>query len=78
MGAFAALKADGSITAWGGSDSGGAGAPTGSGHTKIYSTVGAFAAVKADGSITAWGNPNDGGTTPTVTALTAAKAPAVE
>jgi hypothetical protein len=48
--AFAALKADGSITAWGDSDSGGAGAPSGSGYTKIYSTGNAFAALKADGS----------------------------
>jgi hypothetical protein len=47
--AFAALKADGSITAWGDPDSGGAGAPSGSGYTKIYSTVQAFAALKTDG-----------------------------
>jgi hypothetical protein len=63
---FAALKADGSITAWGdsryggadtpsGSDDGGIGAPSGNGYTKIYSTEDAFAALKADGSITAWG-----------------------
>jgi hypothetical protein len=51
-GAFAALKADGSITAWGGSDWGGTGAPSGKGYTKIYSTDDAFAALKADGSIT--------------------------
>jgi hypothetical protein len=49
--AFAALKADGSITAWGDSNSGGTGAPSGSGYSKIYSTYGAFAAVKADGVI---------------------------
>jgi formylmethanofuran:tetrahydromethanopterin formyltransferase len=48
--AFAALKADGSITAWGGSGS--AGAPSSNGYTKIYSNYGAFAALKADGSIT--------------------------
>jgi N6-adenosine-specific RNA methylase IME4 len=53
----AALKADGSITAWGGSNSGGTDAPSGSGYTKIYSTERAFVAVKADGSITAWGDP---------------------
>jgi hypothetical protein len=35
---FAALKADGSIKAWGSSGSGGTGAPSGSGYTKIYST----------------------------------------
>jgi hypothetical protein len=48
-------------TAWGDPDSGGAGAPSGSDYTKIYSTVGAFAALKADGSITAWGDPDSGG-----------------
>jgi hypothetical protein len=41
--AFAALKADGSITAWGHSDQGGTGAPSDNGYTKIYSTVFAFA-----------------------------------
>jgi aryl-alcohol dehydrogenase-like predicted oxidoreductase len=56
MGAFAALKADGSITAWGYSSSGGTGAPSDNGYTKIYSTAAAFAALKADGSITAWGD----------------------
>jgi hypothetical protein len=39
MYAFAALKADGSITAWGNSYYGGSGAPDGNGYTKIYSTV---------------------------------------
>jgi alpha-tubulin suppressor-like RCC1 family protein len=53
--AFAALKADGSIMAWGGSGYGGIGAPSDNGYTKIYSTEGAFVALKADGSITAWG-----------------------
>jgi hypothetical protein len=51
----------GSITAWGGSSSGGTGAPDGNGYTKIYSTVDAFAALKADGSITAWGDSDWGG-----------------
>jgi hypothetical protein len=46
----AALKADGSIAAWG-SYADGEGAPTDSGYTKIYSTQYAFAALKADGSI---------------------------
>jgi hypothetical protein len=36
--AFAALKADGSITAWGASDKGGTGTPSDNGYTKIYST----------------------------------------
>ncbi|CAC9585911.1 hypothetical protein, partial [uncultured Gammaproteobacteria bacterium] len=52
--AFAALKADGSITVWGSSSYGGTDAPTDSGYTKIYSTRSAFAVLKADGSITAW------------------------
>ncbi len=60
--AFAALKVDGSITEWGSSDSGGTGAPSDSGYTKIYSNRSAFAALKADGSITAWGVPGFGGT----------------
>jgi hypothetical protein len=42
---------DGSITAWGASGSGGSGAPSDNGYTKIYSTEFAFAALKADGSI---------------------------
>jgi hypothetical protein len=40
--AFAALKADGSITAWGDSKYGGTGAPSDNGYTKIYSTLGGF------------------------------------
>jgi alpha-tubulin suppressor-like RCC1 family protein len=59
--AFAALKSDGSITAWGYSKYGGSGAPTDSDYTKIYSTYSAFAALKSDGSITAWGGPRYGG-----------------
>jgi hypothetical protein len=47
-------EADGSIKGWGASNAGGAGAPTDSGYTKIYSSKYAFAALKADGSITAW------------------------
>jgi alpha-tubulin suppressor-like RCC1 family protein len=62
VGAFASLKADGSITAWGNSDWGGTGAPSDNGYTKIYSTGTAFAALKADGSITAWGSSYNGGT----------------
>jgi hypothetical protein len=45
--AFAALKADGSITAWGDSKYGGTGAPSDNGYTKIYSTSVGFAAGKA-------------------------------
>jgi hypothetical protein len=52
--AFAALKADGSITTWGSLKYGGKNAPnapTEKGYTKIYSTTNAFAALKTDGSI---------------------------
>ena len=59
--AFAALKSDGSITAWGSSSEGGSGAPTDSGYTHIYSAYMAFAALKPDGSITAWGSSSQGG-----------------
>jgi aryl-alcohol dehydrogenase-like predicted oxidoreductase len=77
--AFAALKADGSIKAWGDSSYGGTGAPSTGIYTKIYSTAHAFAALKADGSITAWGASSYGGTTPSGSAaLRAAKALAVE
>ena len=61
LNAFAVLKADGSIMAWGNSYQGGSNAPTGIGYTKIYSTWSAFAALKADGSITAWGGGAYGG-----------------
>jgi hypothetical protein len=40
---IAALKADGSITAWGNASLGGTGAPSSNGYTKIYSNYGAFA-----------------------------------
>ncbi|CAB5498682.1 hypothetical protein AZO1586I_373, partial [Bathymodiolus thermophilus thioautotrophic gill symbiont] len=59
--AFAALKADGSIVAWGGSSTGGKKTPSGKGYTKIYSNTNAFAALKADGSIVAWGDSFAGG-----------------
>jgi hypothetical protein len=45
--AFATLKDDGSITAWGASWAGGTSAPSDNGYTKIYSTATAFAALKA-------------------------------
>ncbi|PID51821.1 MAG: hypothetical protein CR972_05210 [Candidatus Moraniibacteriota bacterium] len=69
--AFAALKSDGSITAWGDSAYGGNGEPTDTGYTKIYSNGYAFAAMKSDGSITAWGHGNYGGSgAPTDTGYT--------
>jgi alpha-tubulin suppressor-like RCC1 family protein len=58
--AFAALKADGSITAWGRLNAGGTGAPSDNGYIKIYSTKNAFAALKADGSIASWGSGSTG------------------
>jgi alpha-tubulin suppressor-like RCC1 family protein len=59
--AFVALKADGSITAWGAPGWGSTSAPADKGYIKIYSNEGAFTAVKADGSIRTWGNPEYGG-----------------
>ncbi len=61
FGAFAALKADGSITTWGDSDYGGDGAPTDGGYTQVFSTQYALAALKEDGSIAAWGASGSGG-----------------
>ena len=54
--AFAALKADGSITAWGNNRHGGYGEPTDNGYVTISSTNSVFAALKADGSIYGWGD----------------------
>jgi len=68
--AFAALKADGAVTAWGSSSYGGSGAPTDTGYTALYSTSYAFAAVKADGAVTAWGGSGGSGA-PTDTGYTA-------
>lgn len=42
--AFAALKADGSISAWGDAGSGGVGAPSDDGYVAIYPNVTSFAA----------------------------------
>ena len=55
--AFAALKEDGTVEAWGDSDFGGSGVPSGlSGVKAIYSSVSAFAALKDDGTVEAWGS----------------------
>ena len=63
--AFAALKSDGSVVAWGNSNLGGTTpANVSSNVVAVYSTVGAFVALKSDGSVVAWGNSNLGGTTP--------------
>ncbi len=52
-GAYAVLKNDGSIVAWGGN--GGRGAPTDKGYVKIFPSNDDFAALKSDGSIVSWG-----------------------
>ena len=55
--AFAALKEDGTVAAWGDSSYGGSGVPEGlSGVKTIYSTDYAFAALKEDGTVAAWGD----------------------
>ena len=60
--AFAALKEDSSVEAWGRSSSGGSGVPLGlSGVKAIYSTNFAFAALKEDSSVEAWGDSSYGG-----------------
>jgi hypothetical protein len=68
--AFAVIKTDGSIAAWGDPDAGGT-SPAGSGYTRIYSTDSAFAALKAD-------EPESPHTLIDPSALRAAKALAVE
>ncbi len=64
-GAFAALKADGSVVTWGGSfyggDSTAVASSLSSGVTAVYSTSTAFAALKSDGSVITWGNAYGGG-----------------
>jgi len=60
--AFAALKNDGTVVAWGDTTRVGT-APTGlSGVTQIFSTQNAFAALKSDGTVIAW--DVTGGTAP--------------
>ena len=72
---FAALKADGSVVAWGAANRGGdpacvvnttscGAAATGSlssGVTSIFSSYGAYAALKQDGSLVVWGSVAYGG-----------------
>lgn len=66
--AFAALKADGSVVAWGESRSGGDISMLASNLNKdvqqIYSSANAFAALKSGGSVFCWGDPNAGGDLP--------------
>ena len=58
-GAFAALKADGSVVTWGipgyGGDSSAVASQLSSGVSQIFSTFYAFAALKTDGSVVTWG-----------------------
>ena len=59
--AFAALKSDGSVVAWG--DAGGTiGDASVSGNVvSLYANDGAFAALKSDGSVVTWGSAAYGG-----------------
>ncbi len=70
--AFAALRGDGSVVAWGGSNSGGdlgTKAPDlASGVTTVFSNSNAFAALKADGSVVTWGSFLFGGDSSAVAA----------
>ncbi|MEN9756156.1 MAG: hypothetical protein RL755_343, partial [Pseudomonadota bacterium] len=52
--AFAAIKSNGSVVAWGNSDFGGT-APNITDVKQIFSTGYAFAALKNDGSVISWG-----------------------
>ena len=66
--AFAVLKADGSVVAWGESRSGGDISVLATNFNKdvqqIYSSAFAFAALKSDGSVICWGDANAGGELP--------------
>ena len=58
--AFAALKEDGTVVAWGDQSKGG-NLPTGLSNVKtIYSTAGAYAALKNDGTVFTWGRADWG------------------
>ena len=59
--AFAALKEDGTVEAWGDSVYGGSGVPSNLSGKAIYSTERAFAALKEDGTVEAWGSSSYGG-----------------
>ena len=59
--AFAVLRGDGSIVAWGDPTYGGSGAPAGPDFVAVYATRYAFAALRKDGTIAAWGSSVRGG-----------------
>ena len=65
MGAFAALKTDGSVVTWGSSTYGGSSSSVSSslssGVTVVYVGSSAFAALKDDGSVVTWGTAVYGG-----------------
>ena len=62
--AFAVLRANGTVSAWGDAATGGV-APAGlSNVIEVYSTKTAFAALKADGTVVAWGLAGNGGIAP--------------
>ena len=65
IGAFAALKADGSVISWGyggtGGDNSAVTSQLSSGVRQIFSAGTAFAALKTDGSVVSWGNGDGGG-----------------
>ena len=66
--AFAALKSDGSVVAWGDPDSGGdisgVAERLRGDVTQIFSSAGAFTALKGDGSVVSWGDSGRGGVIP--------------
>lgn len=61
VGSFAAIRADGSIAVWGDANTGGSGAPTGTGYVSITKTKDAYAALNANGTVAFWGGANTGG-----------------
>ncbi|MGY6536623.1 MAG: Ig-like domain-containing protein [Pararhodobacter sp.] len=71
--AFLALKADGSVMAWGsvgnGADLSGVEAALGTEVAKVYSTVSAFAALMKNGTVIAWGSRTSGGDSASVPEL---------
>ena len=63
--AFAVIKQDRTVVAWGRSGKGGSGVPVGlSGVKAIFSNAAAFAALKTDGTVVAWGDSGNGGSVP--------------
>lgn len=70
-----ALRADGSIVAWGANNAVTSSVPTGTGFTAISAGQDHALALKSDGSIVAWGKNNKGqGSSPTGTGYTAISA----